>query len=546
MKLFFRTSIKGALTGGGVAIALSAATLLGGCFGPGLEERPVSELVEMLQGEEESDAISAASALRQKGDPAAIDPLIDAATNSEFASVRRQSTMALQWFDDPKAIAALVVLMKDGDGEIAGAAQQGLKFAAGQSYQTIGAGMKAAKEENPDAYETAFSVLEGMMESPEEFEVSNAITAIGQTGDPRAGELLVKKMATATDYQKGKLITALGQIDSPESVAALKTAATDENSVVAKAASTALRSLGYVDLDLLKAELETLGTRPGAIATLGKMDTPESLQLLKAQLESPSGDRKQVIQALGNRSEPEAIEALFNFMRGKGLRSPEVISTLQLIGNVGKRSQDPQVPKAIINAYRTNDLPKGAVVSALGTIGDAAYGPAQGLLSHPEPKMEELGVAVLGVIGKEDAIAPLTAKLTDWEVAPAAGTSLKQLGWEPTKDREKVLMWLAARDKAQLTANWDTTKTVLLSEAGSGNVDAVANALYGFLGIGNASVIPDLKQNLNARGNKDIALVYLNCGQPELEAAAQDWAKRNGYQVIKTPGVSNSRKWGSL
>ncbi len=546
MKLFFRTSIKGALTGGGVAIALSAATLLGGCFGPGLEERPVSELVEMLQGEEESDAISAASALRQKGDPAAIDPLIDAATNSEFASVRRQSTMALQWFDAPKAIAALVILMEDGDGEIAGAAQQGLKFAVGQSYQAIGAGMAAAKEENPDAYETAFTVLKGMMDSPEEFEVSNAITALGQTGDPRAGALLVEKMDTATDYQKGKLVTALGKIDSPESVAALKTAAADDNSVVAKAASTALRSLGYVDLDLLKAELETLGTRPGAIATLGKMDTPESLQLLKAQLESPSGDRKQVIQALGNRSEPEAIEALFNFMRGKGLRSPEVISTLQLIGNVGKRSQDPQVPKAIINAYRTNDLPKGAVVSALGTIGDAAYGPAQGLLSHPEPKMEELGVAVLGVIGKEDAIAPLTAKLTDWEVAPAAGTSLKQLGWEPTKDREKVLMWLAARDKAQLTANWDTTKTVLLSEAGSGNVDAVANALYGFLGIGNASVIPDLKQNLNARGNKDIALVYLNCGQPELEAAAQDWAKRNGYQVIKTPGVSNSRKWGSL
>ncbi|MEM1427361.1 MAG: HEAT repeat domain-containing protein, partial [Cyanobacteria bacterium P01_H01_bin.130] len=306
MNLFFR-----ALKGGGVAIALSAATLLGGCFGPGMEERPVSELVEILQGEEESDAISAASALRQKGDPAAIDPLIDAATNSEFASVRKQSTMALQWFDNPKAIAALLVLSEDGDGDVAAAAQQGFRFVVGQSYQAIGAGMAAAKEDNPDAYETAFSILTGMIESPEEFAANSAIAALGQTGDPRAGELLVKKMDTATDFQKGTLITALGKIDSPESVAALKAAATDDNSVVAKAASTALRSLGYVDLDLLKAELETLGTQAGAIATLGQMDTPESLQLLKAQLETPSGDRKQVIQALGNRSEVEAMEALF-------------------------------------------------------------------------------------------------------------------------------------------------------------------------------------------------------------------------------------------
>ena len=60
----------------GVVIALSTAVLVGGCGGDGVTERPVSELVAELQGEDESAAIAAAGALGQKKDPTSVDALI--------------------------------------------------------------------------------------------------------------------------------------------------------------------------------------------------------------------------------------------------------------------------------------------------------------------------------------------------------------------------------------------------------------------------------------------------------------------------------------
>ncbi|MGD1850627.1 MAG: hypothetical protein ACFCBU_08455 [Cyanophyceae cyanobacterium] len=87
----------------------------------------------------------------------------------------------------------------------------------------------------------------------------------------------MQKLETGTDLQRSIVIEALRGIDSPESVAALK-AATDKDTLVAKAPSRALRKLGYVDLELLKTELTQVGAREEAIATLGSMKKPESLQ----------------------------------------------------------------------------------------------------------------------------------------------------------------------------------------------------------------------------------------------------------------------------
>ncbi|MGD1850628.1 MAG: hypothetical protein ACFCBU_08460 [Cyanophyceae cyanobacterium] len=58
--------------------------------------------------------------------------------------------------------------------------------------------------------------------------------------------------------------------------------------------------------------------------------------------------------------------------------------------------------------------------------------------------------------------------------------------------------------------------------------------------------MPDLKANLNSRGTKEVALAYLNCGQPELEAAVQEWARPNGFQVVKSRTAETAAKWGNF
>ena len=206
--------------------------------------RPVSELAAELQGGDESAAIAASSALREKKDPAGLDHLIKAADGSEFASVRKLSTMALQWFADPKAIAAMVELMHEEEEEVVVTAKEGFDFAVGQNYTKIGEGMAIAKEESPEAYSVAFDLLKGMVNSTEGFKGSRASASLGRTGDPQATSVLVNLLKTGDESQQGKAAMALGGIDSPESVAALKEAALSESASVANSASGALRSLG--------------------------------------------------------------------------------------------------------------------------------------------------------------------------------------------------------------------------------------------------------------------------------------------------------------
>ncbi|MEM6500655.1 MAG: HEAT repeat domain-containing protein [Cyanobacteria bacterium P01_C01_bin.89] len=535
----------------GVVIALSTAVLVGGCGGDGVTERPVSELVAELQGEDESAAIAAAGALGQKKDPTSVDALILAATTNDSALVRQVSTVSLKFFDDPKAIAVLIALMTEGEGDVVPAAQEGVEFAIGQGYQNFGKAMGAAKDVTPEAYEKAFVLIQEMLKSPEEYKVANAVKALGQTGDPRAVELLVQQLGTGTDLQKQIVVESLGNIDSPESIAALKEAVSNDSPAVAKAASGSLRKLGIVDFDLLKTELKQVGTRKDAIATLGSMKTPESLQLLVSELNDDSitgADRERVVKAIASRPEPKAATILTDFLvkNDAGKRSHKVV--LEALGEMAQKSKDSAIPSAVIQAHRDNpeSVPVLAVIDSLANMGDIAYEPAVALLSDENLGMRVLGAGVLGKIGNEEAIAPLKTALTNRFVAPQAAKALDSLDWKPEGDREQVLVWLADRDKKKLTNNWNTTKTVLLNEASSGDGEAVANALYGFVGIGDESVILDLKASLKSRGTKEIALAYLNCGHPELESAAAEWARNNGFQVVKSPTAEAAAEWGSF
>ena len=56
--------------------------------------------------------------------------------------------------------------------------------------------------------------------------------------------------------------------------------------------------------------------------------------------------------------------------------------------------------------------------------------------------------------------------------------------------------------------------------------------------------VPDLVRILDAEEDKPIALDYLNSGEPTLEQAARDWAKRYGYTVMSMPGGAGGVRWG--
>lgn len=45
-------------------------------------------------------------------------------------------------------------------------------------------------------------------------------------------------------------------------------------------------------------------------------------------------------------------------------------------------------------------------------------------------------------------------------------------------------------------------------------------------------------------GDKEMATVYLNCGNPTLEAAAKAWASARGYSILPSPEGARTDRWG--
>ena len=95
--------------------------------------------------------------------------------------------------------------------------------------------------------------------------------------------------------------------------------------------------------------------------------------------------------------------------------------------------------------------------------------------------------------------------------------------------------------------------TVVLAKACNADVNELLPYLqqkttvimyYALLKIGDPTTIEVLKEALNKFGNKDMALDYLNCGNEELESAAETWARRHGYRVVTVAGYA-PRTWGT-
>lgn len=75
-------------------------------------------------------------------------------------------------------------------------------------------------------------------------------------------------------------------------------------------------------------------------------------------------------------------------------------------------------------------------------------------------------------------------------------------------------------------------------------VNGVQHACLDLIRRGNESRIPEMVDLLEGYGDKTLAEDYLNCGQPDLDTASREWARRRGYSVGSGVG-SHRATWGS-
>ena len=141
--------------------------------------------------------------------------------------------------------------------------------------------------------------------------------------------------------------------------------------------------------------------------------------------------------------------------------------------------------------------------------------------------------------------------LQEWDLGPAARKALKELGWKPTTDDERIYWALATRSAPEIMRLANPAQKLLLSDAASGDLRKIKTAVYGLIFIGreytgfspHLRVVDQLVGVLNSQGTKEMAEIYANCGHHELAKAAHAWATKNGYSFVRVPGRPELR-WG--
>ncbi len=218
------------------------------------------------------------------------------------------------------------------------------------------------------------------------------------------------------------------------------------------------------------------------------------------------------------------------------------------LGEVG----DKRAVESLIRALKTECDDVGDInyirekaVTALAQIGEPSVGPIILLLEDDDHLVRKRAMNALELIRDEDAIPALKEILPNWYAGECVANALYHMGWDPNSSEEKIHYLVARRKKSSLKKNWVETKQVLLKDVESDDRAVVENAVYAFISIGDAEVIPDLINILDDKGNKIMAETYLNSGNKELSDAASNWARRNGYKITSGFGSSNVN-WGSM
>lgn len=227
-------------------------------------------------------------------------------------------------------------------------------------------------------------------------------------------------------------------------------------------------------------------------------------------------------QALGEIGDIRAVDALTTALKNQ---HPFVGSNaLVALGKIGNASVVDTLITALKGEYGEIDNARREVIEYMGR---------EGVIKS------------LGEIGDTRAVKPLLEYLTDWYCNQKVAEALSCMSWQPKTSEEKVHLWVAARNDSTLQAYWNLTKTVLLKDVESNQYRTIENALFAFIGIGKEEVLPELVSALNTKGNKTMAVAYLNCGHNELDKAAMVWAARHGYYIESGYG-SSPVSWGSM
>lgn len=389
--------------------------------------------------------------------------------------------------------------------------------------------------------------------------------SLGKISDPRAILPLTSALKDEDSGVRAAAVGSLGKINDPKITQLLVVALKDGDSGVRSVARSRLRDTGWEPsneaewLNIIFSDpsdyrwnalvkfgaravnflIRALGDKEGSIrgyaaSALGEIGDKRAVpHLLNALADENYVVREQAVSALGKLGDTRATQPLIHILENviHKKREPHtniLVDTVSALGSLG----DPLAEQVLTEALKH----KSSTVRAA-----ARYA----LKAVTTPAVVKPSTDTSGSIGDSRAVQPLVEVLPNWRFGPAAAAALNEIGWRPVSRHQEVHYFVATRDNYKLDIIWNSTRKVLLKDMSSNNLPVMENALLAFIGIGRTEIIPELITMLNIKGNEDMAEMYLNSGNKELNDAATAWANNHGYMIFPGQGA-HSIGWGSM
>jgi len=471
---------------------------------------------------------------------------------------------ALQVACDPEALPRVIAIWATGNAHVKAAAEL-IVLVTATNPEAIPYFIKASTVADAEARKLAVSMMKPygpMFEDPRVVDALvsalkdtdpnvrfEAVRNLAMRSDPRAAEALITALQDGHPGVRRCAALGLGVLNHPQAVEPLTTALNDTIPDVKIAAELALVAIKNGDVERFISASRDKDPLVNllAVAALKRKKDPKATEALVAALnEGPDRVRLTARDAIMEMKDPKALSLLQTALKTQSDRINEKKEAAGLLAAM----KDPGSVEVLIGALKDKRLDvRLAAAEALGTLRNSrAISPLVVLVSdktlrdrkawHSEDvffdggldnkarKIRIAGVNAIGAIGGEGAMKALIQFLPDWNLGPIAARALHSLGWAPGSDEEKIHFLVATRQGAKLQENMGLTRRILFADLKAKEMSRTENAAFALIALGADDATPVLIKTLRAKGSKDLAETYFNCGEIELGKAADQWAKK--------------------
>ncbi len=258
-----------------------------------------------------------------------------------------------------------------------------------------------------------------------------AIEALGELGDQRAIEPLLKKLGENSYREIAEALKKLGATPEQMVEGYLK-ALSSNSSYDRRSAAAALGKLGdrrAVEPLIARLEDENSSVRRSAAEALGELGDKRAVEPLLKKLEKDYYYAlKATANALGKLGDRRAVEPLLKKFGEDGYS--EIAAALKKLGASQEQMVDGYLEALSSNSF---DASRSAA-EALGKLGDKrAVGPLIARLGDDDFNVRKSAAEALGKLGDQRAVEPLIARLgdKDFSVRHLAVMALNKLGASP-------------------------------------------------------------------------------------------------------------------